>query len=252
LFSDKSIQNTAAKFFQSKFGNSVHVKVIKNYIRLQHHDKICKVRLFKSHAPLTADECLLIAVDQYKNKKEIVAQIVAAQLGLNKRVFARKCVLKKINLHNAEQFFEKHHLMGYAKSAYHYGLFKDDELLAAAAFSKGRKMRRLPEHLRSFELIRFCSKGGTTVTGGLSKLIAHFSEEKKPGDIMTYIDKQYSRGSSYLSCGFTIHSHTEKQFFLVHKKTNKRTTYMEEYNTKEFYCVENSGNLKLVLHVAEQ
>jgi hypothetical protein len=188
-----------------------------------------------------------LAQDQLARRETQIFSIIRSKLQLNKKIFARKCEVKKVNTTYARLFLDAHHLMEYASSAFHYGLFLNEELIAIAAFSKGRKMDRLASHLRSFELVRFCCKDGVTVTGGLSKLLKHFVDEKKPGDVMTYVDKQWSEGLGYLKCGFQEIAETKKQEFLINKATCERTYYKgEKFDPKKFYLTQNLGNLKLV------
>lgn len=141
--------------------------------------------------------------------------LVQSKLGLNKTIFARSCELKKIEKKTAGEFLDNFHLMNSTQSAFNYGLFYKGELMSVASFSKGRKMNRLPEDKRSFELIRFCSRQGITVTGGLTKLVKNFCREKNAGDVMTYVDKQFSDGASFVKAGFTKHSETERNTKLV-------------------------------------
>jgi hypothetical protein len=191
-----------------------------------------------------------IALDQLVRREQQMFSIIRSKLQLNKKIFARKCDVKKINATYARLFLDAHHLMEYATSAFHYGLFSNDELIAVAAFSKGRKMDRLPADKRSFELVRFCCKEGITVTGGLSKLLKHFIKEKQPGDIMTYVDKQWSYGSGYLKIGFKSIGETKRQEFIVDRNTFERSNYKgEEYDQRKSYLVQNGGNLKLVYTV---
>lgn len=176
-----------------------------------------------------------------------IASIVQSRLGLNNRVFARQCVIQKADKKTAEDFLNTYHLMGSAASGFNYGLFFKDELVALAAFSKGRKMQRLPNHLRSFELIRFCCKDGITVTGGLTKLIRNFCREKNAGDIMTYIDKQFSEGSAFIKAGFEKHSETPPLEFLIHQQTFEKQLYQGgPYDHLKYRLVKNQGNLKLI------
>ena len=109
-------------------------------------------------------------------------------------------------------------------------------------------MNRLPEGKQSFELIRFCCKRGITITGGLSKLMKHFFIEKKAGDIMTYIDKQFSNGDSFIKAGFIKHSETIPISFLVNKKTFERKVFKEDeiFDEKLFYKTQNAGNVKMI------
>jgi hypothetical protein len=189
-----------------------------------------------------------LPIDYLVNQFDKVVYFIQSKLHLNKTVYARSCEIKKIDKLTAADFLDKYHFLNNASGAFNYGLFHNNELLGVASFSKGRKMNRLQEHERGFELTRFCTKGGITITGGLSKLIKHFCNEKNPGDIMTYIDKQFSEGKSFINSGFKLHSVTESNYFLIDKITFERfsTKLNETFDEKIFYKTSNSGNLKLV------
>jgi hypothetical protein len=149
----------------------------------------------------------------------------------------------------ANDFLDRYHLMNSTQSAFNYGLFHKDDLLAIASFSKGRKMNRLQTDERSFELIRFCSKSGITVAGGLTRLVKTFYLDRNAGDIMTYVDKQFSDGSSFVRAGFKKHSETPPNFFLINKKTFERIPMKNRnatFNKTEFYLTQNLGNIKLI------
>ncbi len=175
--------------------------------------------------------------------------MVLSKLQLNKTIFARNCVVKKLDKKTAANFLETYHLMGNTQSGFNLGLFYKDELFTIASFSKGRKMNRLHEHQRSFELIRFCCKSGISVTGGLSKLMNHFFIEKNAGDIMTYVDKQWSDGKSFINAGFKKHSEKEPNYFLINKSTFERKLLKnkhEPFDTNTFYLTQNLGSIKLI------
>lgn len=180
---------------------------------------------------------------------EKLAAIIQSKLGLNIKIFARNCEVKKIDKSKAENFINQYHLMKATQSAFNYGLFLKEELIAVAAFSKGRKMNRLSEDKRSYELIRFCCKDGLSIAGGLSKLIKNFCRERDAGDVMTYIDKQLLPGNSFINAGFVTHSETEPSYYLVDKSSFERQAIkpkIPDYNTQQFYRIKNSGNIKLV------
>ncbi|MBX3162979.1 MAG: hypothetical protein KF900_00745 [Bacteroidetes bacterium] len=147
-------------------------------------------------------------------RKKIVA-VLRSKLGLNTTIFARQCDIKKIDKETASNFLNAYHLMNATQSAFNYGLFFKEELIGVASFSKGRKMNRLQEHERSFELIRFCCKEGITVTGGLTKLVKNFCREKNAGDVMTYISKQFSDGTSFAKAGFKKTGESERNIKMI-------------------------------------
>ena len=196
-----------------------------------------------------------IALDYLVTAPEKIVAMVLSKLQLNRRVFARNCEVKKTDKKTAQQFLDHYHLMCSTQSAYNMGLYLDNELLAVASFSKGRKMNRLSEHERSYELIRFCCKSGVSVSGGLSKLIKHFYLEKDAGDIMTYVDKQWGDGDAFLKLGFKKHSETEPHYFLIHRKTFERTPLKnknEAMDHRSFYRAQTLGNIKLVYTPAKE
>lgn len=191
------------------------------------------------------------AYDVLMRRPDLLAAAVQSHLQLNTRVFARTCSVQKITKADAETFLNAHHLLGATGSVSQYGLYKNNELVAVATFSNGRKMRRLPEHLRSFELIRFCNKSGVTVSGGLTKLLQHFIREKNPGDIMTYVDAGYSSGDAYLKTGFEKKETSKGADYLVDLQSYERLPFDAEKanNEKRYYIYKHQGNLKLVYTV---
>jgi hypothetical protein len=176
-----------------------------------------------------------------------VAAYVLGKLGLNGTVFARKCEVSRLKKSEAKQFLDRFHFMGGTEAAYCYGLYFKQDLLAVSTFSKGRKMRRLKENERSFELIRFCTAPGITVTGGLSKLMKSFCEKHGAAEIMTYVDKQFSSGAAFLRAGFKLHEETAPHQFLVNKSSFQRAPFNAgKYDSKKFYVTEDAGNIKML------
>lgn len=190
----------------------------------------------------------ILPLDQIVREPQKITALILSKLGLNQTVFARSCEVKRVDKKQAAEFLDFYHIMNSTQSAYNFGLFNQNELIALASFSKGRKMNRLEEHQRSFELIRFCCRTGITVTGGLTRLIKNFCNEKQAGDIMTYVDKQLSDGTSFVRAGFKKHSETEPNYFLVNRETFERIPANEDtaYDAALFYLSRNSGNIKLV------
>lgn len=194
-------------------------------------------------------------IDDWVYKNSIVIAIIQSITGNNTRVFARKCEVKKIDKKLAEIFLNENHLHGFKNAYYKYALINNNEIVAMATFSKGRKMNRLTANERSFELVSFCCKKGISVVGGLTKLLQQFITELSPGDIMTYVDKEWSNGQSYLKIGFKLHSETEPQTYIfdvlnnLKYKANQLPTEIVtalQNNHKNYQTIYNKGNLKLV------
>ncbi len=240
--------NQYLNLFKNKlkvFGVDTHFT--ENQIKLKVGEK--EISCFLADENFNSPESNYIPLDHLVTKPDKVVAQLLSQLKLNKTIFARVCDFKKINKKTAFDFLEQHHIMGATQSAYNYGLFHKNDLIALASFSKGRKMNRLKEHERSYEMIRFCCKSGITVTGGLSKLLKNFCVEKKAGDVMTYVDKQWSDGSSFIKAGFKKHSEKGANYFLVSKKTFERRLVKDkncDYEKDKFYLAQSAGNIKLI------
>ncbi len=190
-----------------------------------------------------------LAFDYLVTAPEKVASFVLSRLQLNQRLYARNCEVRRVSKGDAEEFLNRYHFMNATQSALNLGLYHDDDLVAVTSFSKGRKMNRLPEDLRSFELIRYCCKSGISISGGLSKLIRHFINEKTPGDIMTYVDLQWGEGASFQKIGFRKGGFTAPHYFLIDRRSFQRqpmTNPNSVFDHSRFYRTQTPGNLKLI------
>jgi hypothetical protein len=221
-------------------------------LRFVHHSARIDFSLLKVSIP---DEAAgaegfrgTIFEDQLIRMPEKIAALVLSKLGLNKRIFARNCQIGELTSGEAAEFLDRYHLLNAVPAAYSRCLRYHNEIIAVACFSKGRKMRRLPEDKRSFELMRFCCAHGITVAGGLSKLVRSFCREKGAGDIMSYVDKQLSDGASFIKAGFKIAGESTPNYFLVNRKTFERIAVSQDvdFDAEEFYMTANAGNVKMV------
>jgi hypothetical protein len=97
---------------------------------------------------------------------------------------------------------------------------------------------------QSGELIRFCNKLDYTVVGGLSKLLKHFITQYQVDDVMTYIDKDWSDGKSFIQLGFEVVG--EKHQFPHYVNLNQHQFTQESSETITIY---KSGLMKLLLKV---
>ncbi|MDI1353869.1 MAG: hypothetical protein PSX36_03045 [bacterium] len=230
--------------------HSVHTSYSNQLLSFSNHANLFTVYLVSEETfPSDIQDQAMLPLDLLMTAPEKIVSIVRSKLKLNRVIFARNCALKKVTKSEAENFLNRYHLMNATSSAGNYGLYYKEELLALASFSKGRKMNRLLEHERSYELIRFCSKTGITVAGGLTKLLKHFVIEKQAGDVMTYVDKQLSDGSSFIRSGFKKHSDLPPSHFLVNRKTFERYPVKDPsapFDTKTYYLGSTAGNIKFI------
>jgi len=194
----------------------------------------------------------LIHLDQdvWLKNAALVRNRLKVRIGRGDRLYARKGVIARLDKKRAVEFQQEHHLQQAVAGKYRYGLFIDGELSALMVFSGGRLMRHT-EGYRSFECLRFCSRKGTVVIGGFSRLMTFFIKEFGPDDIMTYVDKDWSDGAKFIQMGFAPAGETQPQRFWVNNITWLRISE-KEYDKLPlseqayYYSVKNSGSLKMI------
>jgi hypothetical protein len=209
--------------------------------------------------------------DVYCAKPELVESRILAIVGKFTRLHARHCLIERIDKPTADNFLETNHLQGSVKVKFKYGLFlkpqyvdrfignifslndavnsdnnffkrTEPKLIAVATFSGGRTMK-VGERAgtRSYELIRFASLQGFVVVGGMDKLLKAFTKEHEPDDIMSYIDRDWSDGKSYLKLGFLNMGALTPQCFLNDESIHQRLMTNENY-----YQMVNAGSFKFL------
>jgi hypothetical protein len=116
--------------------------------------------------------------DDWKKKQDVVKnQLKFLILGPKRRVFARKTKVKEITSKEANNIYDNFHIQGGVNSSVSYGLFLEEELMAAVSFTK-----RGNEH----ELVRYCSVD--QVIGGFSKLVSYFLKNNKTEKLYSFAD----------------------------------------------------------------
>ncbi len=117
---------------------------------------------------------ILLLQYQWEFKREIVASRLRSLMGLNQKIHGRKCQILRVDKLAASEFLIANHLQGNCNARYHFALVLEKEIVAIATFSAARMLINRVVPARSFELLRFASKKGFTVVGGLTKILHHF------------------------------------------------------------------------------
>ena len=135
-------------------------------------------------------------------------------IGLNRTtVYARKCKIKDVCSKDAYQFLEANHLQGNTQARVRLGLYYNNELVSIMTFGKPRFNKKY-----QWELVRFCSKSGTNVVGGASRLFKYFLKMYKPDSIISYSDIAHTSGKMYKLLGFKDIEHTDPNYLWVNHK----------------------------------
>lgn len=163
----------------------------------------------------------LIHIFEYEwdTKKDICKSIIASALGVYERkIYARKCVVKEISSTIYKEFLDINHIQGSVNSSIRYGLYYNDELVSVIGYGKSRFKSN------EFELQRYCSLLNTQIIGGFSKLIYH----SKIHNFISYVDLAHFDGKGYDCCGFKVISQTKPSY--VYIKQNK---ILSRYQTQK-------------------
>jgi hypothetical protein len=183
--------------------------------------------------------------DWWKFHREKVESRLNSLLGESVRIHGRQTKIKNINNDELLNFLEKNHLNVPLKAKFKYGLFMKKELMAAMSFSKSRVINREGIPYESYELLRFCNRLNHTVVGGFSRLLNHFIQSESPDDIMTYVDKDWSDGSTYEKAGFVLDGQLPPMEFTLDLQNGERI-YPGKRSPVRPIKVFNSGSLKYI------
>ena len=154
----------------------------------------------------------------------LVKSRIKSKLGLNDRVYARKCVIQEINSKVTTEFLNNNHIQGNCPASVRYGLYYNKELIAVMTFGKSRYKKDI-----EYELLRYCSKQGTNVTGGASKLFKKFTREYSPASVISYSDRMWNTGSLYKQLGFEYSHSTDPAYYYTKNYSDfeNRLTYQK-------------------------
>lgn len=215
-------------------------------------DQVSPEDLIDFQRKCLADEIQVVNLwqDIWEAKKGPVMARMKSILGLNKRLHGRSTTIERISKPEADGFMDLYHIQGSVGARYCYALSYHGEHVAVATFSNKRKMVRRGAGYTSAELIRFATKDGFTVTGGLSKLIKYYLKQLAPNDLMSYADRDWSVGKAYLSSGFVLEGETGPADIYLDTDTLQRYFLhrLPVPDLQAYRKIFNTGNLKYVLY----
>lgn len=155
-----------------------------------------------------------------ERKKPIIISMINNLLGLNEKIYARKCEIKNVDNKEAADFLNLNHLQGCDFSSIKLGLYYKNELISLMTFGKPRFNNDC-----EYELIRFCNKMNTSVIGGASKLFKYFIKNYKPKSIISYSNVSKTKGTLYKTLGFKYKELTEPNYIWFKNNKNILSRY---------------------------
>lgn len=164
---------------------------------------------------------------QWLYKKNICKSIIKSNLGINTKIYARKCSIVEVSSKQYTTFLEQNHMQGVANSSIRYGLEFNNELVAVIGFSKSRYNKNY-----DYELIRYANKLDTNVIGGFSRLLKHFKKIKL-GTVISYCDKMLFDGRMYKENSFKFLYDSKPGFFYSNNKIIKSRESLQKHKLKD-------------------
>lgn len=249
--------NKLLGYIQQELDPDAHQEELEHYSKLICPSLSFDIYVYKRFMEIPSTSMkkyILISLGQLEQEDSKIQHRLKVLAGKAKKLHARSTVVARLDKNQSMSFLEEHHLQVPLPGKYRYGLFYEGELVSLAVFSGGRRMKDKPEDYRSFELLRFCHKSDQLIIGGLSKLIQAFIKDFHPGDIMTYVDKDWSQDSSLKTIGFQeMGSREGARFWIAEQQqhlieSEEQLLEMAE-NHPNGYLSQNSGSIKLVLAV---
>lgn len=204
----------------------------------------------KNYHQKKKDECSVPLIHVWEwdivNNFELLKRRLES-LTCDKKIFARKCKVVEVSKQDKKDFLNANHIQGNCASSYDIGLEYEGNLVSIMTFGKSR----FTNH--DWELIRFCSN--IRVVGGASKLFKHFVNNKKPIEVLSYANYDWSQKSDsvYEKMGFTLEKVTVPDYVWCNSHNHVLSRYqtqmkneIDEMRNRGYFRVFKSGNLKYI------
>lgn len=152
----------------------------------------------------------LIQITDYEwyNSQNKIKNIINSAIGNNDRIYARKCVIDMVCKEDENKFLQEYHIQGYVKSDYCIGLYFDGALVSILSLGKPRFNSKF-----DIEVLRYCTKFGVNIIGGLGKIIKWIDNNLKYDTIISYVDLDKFDGAGFIQCGFELHDITNTYYW---------------------------------------
>jgi hypothetical protein len=155
-------------------------------------------RHFKKKKALEAAGYSLFAIfdDEWDNNRLLIENMLKRRLGKfeGEKLNARDMVVEAIELHEASEFFKRHHLDGAAPASKFFGLRNKGELVACASLRKN--------FVGEFELGRVATHMDYIVRGAAGKLVKAIKTDIGSEPLVSYSNNRLSDGDMYKKLGF--------------------------------------------------
>lgn len=193
--------------------------------------------------------------DEWMTKKEVVKSKIKHILNKsdNIKIGGRNVVVNEITLEEKKTFLNMYHIQGNDKSNIFIGGFFNGVLVGVMTFNSKRNMTKNNEN--EYELSRFATKMGYTISGLGSKLLKFFEKKYKPNSIISFADRRWTINTDdnlYTKLGFNLVSILKPTYFYYNSKVNRykrfhKFTFGKNNIKKKFKDVDLSKTEKEIM-----
>lgn len=125
--------------------------------------------------------------DEIRLKPNVVSSMIIHKLGKSPiKIHARKCEISVIDKKQAYDLTDKWHLSGAVNGSTCIGLKYNGAIVAIAIFGN----KRFGKRNSGVELLRFCTRPLTAISGGHSKIISFYKNLTGTNSIITFADRR--------------------------------------------------------------
>lgn len=220
-----------------------------------------KTRLKKEALKEKGIDLINVWEDDWEYKKEIIKSRILNILGKNRKIYARKCLLRGISGKEEKNFLIENHIQGYVPSKIKIGLFYGEEMVSVMTFGDYRKSLGKNKIEGEYELLRFCNKLGISVIGGASKIFKEFISKYDPIKVISYQNNSWNTGNLYKNLGFKEIGLTDPNYYwakgnvrfnrfnfrkdkLVKEGYDRNKTEWQIMEERGYFRIWDLGNLK--------
>lgn len=165
--------------------------------------------------------------DDWSFRGNIIKSQILNLLGKSNKIYARKCIVKVIDVSLVRKFLDENHIQGFVSSVIKIGLYYENDLVSIMLFDHNEGRKKMLNN--EWNLSRFCNKVGYNVIGGASKLLNYFTNEYKPSRIISYADKDWSVGNLYYTLGFNLLSDSIPDYkYIVNRERVHKSRYKKD------------------------
>lgn len=171
-----------------------------------------------------------------KQCKNFLKSVLGVQ---DKKIFARKCLIKEVNCESAIKFINDNHIQGSKKKALiYFGLYYEDELVGVVSISRHHR-----NNDKSIAVLqRLCFIDGLNIVGGSSRLFSACKDwAKKEGfsKIVSWSDNRWSEGNIYKVLGFKLEKELAPDYSYVELNGKIKRLGKQSCQKKKINCSSN-------------